>query len=131
MREMVYGEKRAIELLSIGEYKGYLYVIVSYGSHPCAYVRVPDAHPLYERGQEEVDFVLDVHGGVTYKENGLWRTNSALDFKDDYYSCWIGWDYAHGGDYVPYLHNDQGHKWTTYEIFNEVKQAIDRLRELE
>lgn len=37
MIEMIY--KRATqELLYQGEYKGYRFFIVSYGTHPCAYV---------------------------------------------------------------------------------------------
>ena len=39
MSEMVYSNRRITEVLLEGEYLGYKWVIVSYGTHPCAYVK--------------------------------------------------------------------------------------------
>ena len=43
---------------------------------------------------------------------------------------WLGWDYAHCCYYFPYDFNpndDTCKKWTTEEIFEEIKEVIDRL----
>ena len=56
----------------------------------------------------------------SYERNGL----SSNDYhKDDY---WIGWDYAHLGDYCGWLNvfDSTGKKWTTEEILQEVKEVI-------
>lgn len=65
------------------------------------------------------------HGGMTY----------AGKEKDNKF--WIGWDYAHYGDYTgvcempilkefKYLHkNDK--KWTTKELIKETKEVIEQL----
>lgn len=46
MKEMIYKNymengQEVIEILDEGVYKGFHYVIVSYGTHPCAYVEIP------------------------------------------------------------------------------------------
>ena len=108
-------------------------VVVSVnGTHPCAYVQVayPERIGLLEDGDdhvlESVDSYLDVHGGVTFigslEKYGLAGT-------------WIGWDYAHYGDYVHMEGNfhtgggvteDAGHAWTLEEIEKEVKEVINQ-----
>ena len=47
MKEMVYSKTRIVEVLDRGTYKDYDYVILSLGTHPCAYVRIPEHHPYY------------------------------------------------------------------------------------
>jgi len=72
-----------------------------------------------------------VHGGLTFGKVG-----DGNRFEKGYY--WIGWDYAHAGDFSGYnlllelkesldsheLHNK---KWTTEELIEEVKKAIEQL----
>lgn len=120
MRKMEYIPYRASTVLYKGKYKGFNYFIISYGTHPCAYVEIPKNHPYYEVEYYEITDDIDVHGGFTYSESGL----LLLD------NTWIlGWDYAHLGDYcagVSYgSYNDK--KWTTEEIDKDCKHVIDQL----
>lgn len=71
---------------------------------------------------KEVD--IDVHGGLTYSDNHLWISeNQKIE------GWFIGWDYAHYGDYIGYEEilpkeiRTGGKKWTTEEIFNEIKEV--------
>ena len=50
--------------------------------HLCGYVVLPEDHKLYGTDYEEID--VDVHGGLTYSENGK-----------------VGFDCAHAGDCIP------------------------------
>lgn len=47
----------------------------------------------------------------------------------------IGWDYGHAGDYAGYYGNEEvwedEKKWTTQEIYEEVKEACYQLKQLE
>lgn len=114
MKEMVYG-KRKFEVLHQGEYLGYKFFIVSYGTHPCAYVENKKGYKDYD-----CDELLDVkvHYGFTFcgEKCGV--------------NC-IGWDYTHAGDYSSYYENDEyfqdEKKWTTQEIYEEVKNVIEQL----
>ena len=126
MKPMVYKKRGDIEILDNGIYNGYQYWIVSYGSHPCAYVELPKDHKYY--GKDYVDIPIDCHGGITYSGIHEKFSNGFL----------IGWDYGHCDDYLYYNPTkflgsdiqsflDSGKKWTTEEIFEEVKQVIDQL----
>ncbi len=127
MKEMVYeANLHPAEILDCGKLYGLEYKIVSYGTHPCAYVCVPVGHPYYNLGYDNID--IDCHGGLTY---------SCME-EDKY---WIGWDYAHFEDYfgvnllyesIPALKefaNDFGKKWTTAEILAEVEDVCKQLEE--
>lgn len=71
---------------------------------------------------EEID--LNVHGGVTYVRDYLYISeNQKID------GWFIGWDYGHYGDYAGYEEllpqeiRMGGKKWSTKEIYQEVKKA--------
>ena len=111
------------KILCEGSYKGYNYKIVSYGTHPCAYIacegKIKDLKSYN-------DFLIPVHGGATYF--GCLGTTK----------LYVGWDYAHGGDYHGTDHIfdgdeemksyvDSKKKWTTEEILEEVYSAIDEI----
>ena len=103
------------EILGNGIYKNYEWLIISYRTHPCAYIVSNKNDLIYNKDYDDIDFV-NVHGGLTYSKWGLG------DYIDE--DKWvIGWDYAHYGDYLPYV-ND-GKKWTTEEIYESIKDAID------
>ena len=136
MNEMVYKERMSrAELLANDTYKGYEYVVLSLGSHPCGYVVVEDNDKLFGLDYDTIHskFDLDCHCGLTYSEDYL----SFLEFSDKYncdvkcgiHNKWvIGWDYAHYGDYVGYdLFSDDGKKWSTAEIVDECKDVIEQL----
>lgn len=124
MKEMVYSANRIKEVLHSGEYKGYKFCILNLGTHPTAYVECKIEN-CCSYNDERLDNI-SVHGGFTYFGKGFWDKND----KD-----YLGWDYAHFMDYAGYEENFPAHlrssfdtkKWTTTEIFEEVKFVIDQL----
>lgn len=121
MKEMIYKPKVEIEILDNGLYKGYKYVIVSFGTHLCTYVKLSQEHKYY--GVKYDDIPITCHGGLTYSESYLAVIYDASGW-------WIGWDYAHGCDYVGCNHKVKRKKWTTIEIIEEIKLVIKQLEEL-
>lgn len=122
MREMVYSANRIKEVLHSGEYKGYKFCILNLGTHPTAYVecKLENCHHYDDKRLDNIR----VHGGFTYFGVGFW------DNENNY----LGWDYAHFMDYAGYevmfplsLRSEETKKWTTAEIFEEVKSVIDQL----
>lgn len=104
-------------IVSSGELYGYQWYIVSYGSHPCAYVR----SDIPEKVQDEIE----VHGGITFSGKAF----DEFTVKGKY----IGWDYNHYDDYRcedthPYLIG--GKKWTLDEIMDDVRSVIRQLLEV-
>ncbi len=121
MKEMKYGITKRVSVLDQGEIGGYGYAILSLGTHPVAYVEIPNGHPVYKKNYHDVD--LDVHGGLTYSGNAYW--------KEDDGSFWLGWDYAHAGDYTSFGYNtSKSKKWTTSEIRDEVLSVIKKLEKI-
>lgn len=126
MIEMKYSKDRTCIVLDKGSYMGFNYAIVSYGTHPCCYVFLPETHRFYGKHYDEIDIVC--HGGLTYSSEDL--LFNPLKNRE-----WvIGWDYAHFNDYVgfyeleclqdsPMNHNNDK-KWTTEELLEEVKNVI-------
>jgi hypothetical protein len=128
MKEMKYKNQKDREILEQGNYMGYNFWIISYGSHPCAYVELQKEHPYYGKCDcDAYDLDINVHGGITFGNYGLGDTIS----KDKYL---LGWDYNHYNDYN---YKDEqyglasGKKWTTEEIFRDVKSVIKQLKKVE
>lgn len=123
MTEMAYTSKRSQTVLHEGIYNGYKFYILSLGTHPVAYVecKLRGCKDYYDKRLEKVC----VHGGFTYYGSAMWD----VDDKKKY----LGWDYAHYGDYVGYeqllpsQYRSGGKKWTTEEIYEEVKLVIEQL----
>ena len=101
--------------------KGYRIVIVSYGTHPCAYIGLWEGHPYYEVDYEDIP--IDCHGGLNYSDHCHWNVKD-LQFDDVWF---IGWDYIHSGDYD--YNNKFGRRWTTEEIADECLNVIKQLEE--
>ena len=125
MKEMIYSAELKREILDTGFYLGFLYYIMNLGTHPTAYIRIP------EKYKNKIDNI-EVNGGITYSEKGLWvEENKKIE------GYFIGWDYAHYGDYfgfeeaVPMIYRTGGKKWTTKEILDEVKSACEQIKKLE
>lgn len=126
MKEMVYKNRSTPEILDEGYYKQYHYAIVSLGSHPCAYVELPENNQYY--GKDYDNIPIECHGGLTYSAYGLLPT-SHPEYKNGY---WVGWDYAHYMDYTFFPIPDyecSGQIWTTEQILSEVKEVINQLCE--
>lgn len=122
LKQMVYKADRESETLAEGTYKGLDYIILSLGTHPTAYVRVPKTHPYFRKGYDNVD--IRCHGGLTFASDRV--------AKEKKHGWWLGWDYAHLGDYSGYemrggLGDWNDYKWSTEEILTEVKEVIDQL----
>ena len=122
MKEMIYDSVRKRELLYNGIYKGYHFYIISYGTHPCCYVEIPSKSKIFKITYMDIESI-DVHGGLTYSSDKLYiGTNTALNN-----SWFIGWDYAHLGDYVAFIDSIDGKKWTTNEMIDDCKNVINQI----
>ena len=135
IKPMVYQKDRKMEILHIWEYKGYRYFVLNLGTHPTAYIEIPEGHKLFGKNYNEIydmGYDIDVHGGLTYSDDNLMCVKSK--------SWFIGWDYAHCDDYTGYYEEDflkhlsemrKLKKWTTEEIIEECKRAIEQIKEIE
>ena len=112
--EMEYGPAIDAITLAHGEYKGHQFKVWSHGTHPTAYVSVQNGKALNTND-------IDCHGGVTWNHDHLPDTDPEGDI------WWIGWDYAHFGDFLWGRHAKSGKKWTRAEIVNECMHVIDQL----
>jgi len=126
-KEMNYQKERTTIVLKKGNIEGFDYVIMSLGTHPTAYIKIPKGHKYYEKDYDDIN--IDCHGGFTFAGKDF--IFNPIEIKN---SWWIGWDYAHSGDYMGYYETDSplagsGKKWTTKEIYKEVKKVIQQLKE--
>lgn len=129
MREMIYQSEFKKEILASGYCFGLLYYILSLGTHPTAYVKIPADHKYYKKGYEEID--IAVHGGITYINNELY-----ISEKEKLEGWFIGWDYAHCDDYMGFYEKlsdtsslkHDNKKWTTKEILRDVRNVCYQLR---
>lgn len=125
MKQMVYQSERKNETLYSGTYKEYDFYIMNLGTHPTAYINVINDIRYCFKDYDEVS--LGVHGGLTYSNRNLRLEDRIID------GWFIGWDYGHYNDYAGYEMafpswlQSNGKKWTTEEIFEEVKNAIEQL----
>lgn len=123
---MVYDKNRSEEqaLIAKGFYNGLNYYVKNVGySHPTAYIEIPQGHKAFcaEKLQD-----LPCHYGVTYTEMHL----RLVDDNGERGHVFVGWDYAHYGDYMPYYKDGEwleqhSHRWKTEEVVAECKEAID------
>lgn len=126
MIEMQYQSERKIEILDKGTCLGFDYYIMNLGTHPTAYIKIPQTHKYFGRRYWGFEDEINVHGGLTYSNDGL--KISETETVDGWF---IGWDYAHFGDYVgykivsPFKRNDK--KWKTREIKKHVQEVCFQL----
>ena len=117
----IFGETYESEpntLIAHGRYHGKTFYVMNRYVSPCAYIDVTGtsldgktAHDLYD---------IKCHGGITWADNAV----SGLEHEG---SRWyIGWDYAHSGDWnrVTCI---SGRKWSVAEIIEECHEVIDGL----
>lgn len=126
---MIYSTLRSQEILYRSQYNGFEYIVISYGIHPCAYVKIPKEHPLYGMNYSEID--IECHGGLSFSGS----LSEILNGEDGF---WIGWDYSHYNDYDGSYEKSFGvatqylqftKKWSTDEIVEECEEVIDRIVE--
>lgn len=109
-----------------GIYGGYDYLVLFVnGSHYCGYVKIPESHPLHGRPYDYID--VECHGGLTFG-----RVTDFDHIRETITNgYWIGWDYAHVGDYCAFMPDENDKKWTPDEVEAEAKHVIDQLIEKE
>ena len=78
--------------------------------HWCGYIQVGALHPWHALNYDDVD--VDVHGGLTFSENG-----------------WFGFDCAHAGDLVPKMHALTGGHYLG-ETYRDLGFVVGQLIEL-
>ena len=121
MKEMIYGGRSRI--LMFATYKDRDFVIVNLaGRFPCAYVRT-------DINYYNDDNVVDdspAHCGFTFfNDLSHWKEYDPENYDKDFFERnFIGWDFGHACDYHPAF-CDGGKKWTTEEVFENVKKVID------
>lgn len=135
MKEMEY--KRSNEshvVLDCGKICGIKYAIISFGTHPAAYIE--NVLKVNSYDDESLNNIR-AHGGFTYLGKAFWDETDSAEY--------LGWDYAHFGDFTGYLEHlpDDYHQdcyyytiqlfqkcWKTEEIKNEVKNVIKQIATL-
>jgi len=90
----------------------------------CGYVLIPKEHFLYDKSMDELNEILDVHGGITFN-NYLTK-----------YEYFIGFDCGHAGDIIPEIHRympellidrpNWSYKDSDY-VRNELKSLVDQI----
>ena len=119
------------KILYQGVYKNIFFDVVNLGTHPCCYVFLPKEHKLYNMDYCDIEEISDIgiaHGGLTYSKDYLLAD-------PDMKGYWVvGWDYAHYNDYCVYYEDlvseEPLKKWTTEEMIEDCKNAIDKLNEI-
>lgn len=125
MKEMIYKKENTRELLFNGIYKGIHYYIMSYGSHPCAYVEIPKNNEIFEKCYMDLEIDFDIHGGITYSRDYL-KIGDNTELANSWF---IGWDYAHVGDFkLIGNYVEEGKEWTTEELQDDCIYFIEQLR---
>ena len=124
MKEMIYeNNQHSPEQLAAGTFLGYDYYALSFGTHPCAYVELPRNNKYFGRIYDDIP--IECHGGLTYSSNKLHTV--------DHTGWFIGWDYAHWGDYngsLPDFLNKGSNQYTTVEMIEDCKQVIMQMESL-
>ena len=136
LKQMIYGGPEGLLYFETDREDGFEIAIINIrGSHPCAYVNVPKTF-RDKFGDPILDydawFADGAHGGFTYAGKEL-RTK---DFKRE--GFWLGWDYAHAGDYTCLVDmygnvinynpiRDSERKYTTEEILEHAYEVINML----
>lgn len=93
----------------------------------CGYVGLPANHPFVGRPWEDIEADIDVHGGVTFAGCGL------LTLIHDVHTQaaeWVGFDTAHGSDYVPGFAAPENGGFTIGEPYRTqayVRAEVERL----
>lgn len=125
-KEMVYShDLENCIVLAQDFYKEYEFFVINLGNHPCCYVRLKSRK--YDN-YDDYNKKINVHGGFTYLETFLYTDEQEYIIDDNGF---LGWDYAHYGDYTVGFNYKSLKKWTTEEMVAECKHVIDQLIKME
>lgn len=126
----LYGKENKPRIIGYGIYKDVKWAITSVnGKHPCAYIE-DKFTTVYD---DMYKIPLDVHGGITFYDYCHFNP-------EEENVKYIGWDYAHCGDYIDHYNLpeqfkgifkfDGDRKYTYDEIKDEILKAIDKMIEV-
>jgi len=125
MKEMEYNydKRKTSDILHEGECLGIPFMIINCRhDHPCAYLKVPEGSKYV--GMDYTKIPLECHGGITYAGEYPLPVEDPNKMPKGY---WIGWDYNHLGDFSAirshYGWGTLGKKWTTKEVYDELKEV--------
>lgn len=134
---MAYSNKRLKKavVLDRGYYQGYQYFILNLGTHPTAYVVLEKEHPLFGKDWQDLEYIR-CHYGLNYSNSYLLEEKHQ-DKMNDYLVSdkWVlGWSYDHFGDWAGHFTYNENveynnKKWTTLEIYDNVIEVIEQLKE--
>jgi len=129
-KEMIYQKEMLDkpETLFDEECLGFRIIGMSLGTHPVAYVGLPENHILAGFDYGDLS-IISVHGGFTFSSKG-----DGVYLPKGYW--WYGWDYAHPFDWKGYYDENNElakicKKWTTREIYEDAKDVVRQLLDLE
>lgn len=111
---------RSNNLIAWGRHNGMTFYIMDRRAGPCAYINVTGTFLDGKTEHELAD--VECHGGVTWADNAV----PGLESADDGLQWYIGWDYAHAGDWDKDIYTG-GRKWSVAEIIEECHEVIDGL----
>jgi len=127
LKEMKYITKTLEKplILAKGTSNGHEFMIISWGTHPCSYIKIPKTSKLIRLGYEDIP--LSCHGGLTF-------AGEHKQFK----GYWLGWDYSHCDDFAgrylddsyPKILYQDNKKWTTDEMIKEMWDATYAFEQL-
>lgn len=60
MKEMKYTTTKKIEILDKGNYNGFNYYIMNLGTHPTAYIELPQKHKLFNKNYYEISEIINL-----------------------------------------------------------------------
>ena len=130
-REMEYKPERdfkQVSLLAEGRHLGYHWVVLSFETHPCAYVQIRNPeHPYYHKQYDDIE--LDLRGTLSYSRRYLKipdPKDSSIIVQDNE-GWWIGWDYMRNYFYGDGHKNPNLPRITVKEIIEEVMSVIVQL----
>jgi len=119
---------------------GYIRLIrISGAGVYCGYIGLPDdRHKWFGLNYEDLIFVR-VHGGVTFADakfpgDDVTAMNLSVLTAGEVVPWWVGFDCAHGGDYVPGRSRSSRHEthglrlWSWSQVDYELDRLLDQAR---
>lgn len=111
------------------------FIVVRGPAALCAYVGIPEGHPLAGLNEEKLD--ISCHGGLTFGKKGG-RDPWSVGF------WWYGWDYGHAGDEFMWTSDIEGalakagsrlpqwggRRWLVKDVIEDAREARYQFRAL-
>lgn len=127
IQEMTYQDQVEVKLLARDNYRGFDYIVISYGIFPSAFVKIPENHNYYKKFKGIIP--VKCHGGILHRGEikPLIGTLNLQESNLDTKGFWLGWSYLECNDYTGFSQTNQGKKRTTVEMVNDCINVIGQL----